>query len=95
MIGGSPIEFEELTEDIMFLESIIELSSLALDAVPEDHKLTLTQVTEEFILRWADEANHPDLAAPVPTPTSLSTKNCRILPRITDAQRAHLLNQSV
>jgi hypothetical protein len=95
VIGGSPIEFEELTEDIMFLESIIELSSLALDAVPEDHKLTLTQVTEEFILRWADEANHPDLAAPVPTPTSLSTKNCRILPRITDAQRAHLLNQSV
>jgi hypothetical protein len=88
VIGGGPIPFEELSQSVQLLESLIELSSLACTDPTRDDLLTLPQVTEQFILKWAGEADDPHVAAPDPTPSSLSTKNWRIMPRITNAQRA-------
>lgn len=82
VIGGDPIVFEELPEHLQFLESIIELSSLAFTESHRGGLLTLKEVTEQFILFWADEDSHPDHASPDRTTSSFSTKNCRIMPRI-------------
>jgi hypothetical protein len=85
VIGGQPIDFDELDEHVHFLESIIELSSLACTDPAQEH-LSLKEVTAEFTLLWADGDTHPVLAGPAPAASSI--KNNRILPRIIEAEHA-------
>jgi hypothetical protein len=65
--------------------SIAEMGRIIYAA--QENLLTLTEVSEQCILSRADEDSHPDLAARNPTASLPSTKNCLIMPRITESHR--------
>jgi hypothetical protein len=86
VIGDDPIQFEEMPENVHFLESIIELSSLACSDPTDENLLSLTEVTEQFVSSWANKDVRPGRVAPDPATSCLAIKNNRILPRIIGAE---------